>query len=56
MKALCVITSSAIGPQYFREMRDAATGGPRGRAVYRRIREILGDIEGEWSAELGAEP
>lgn len=30
--AHCVITPAAIGPQYFREMRDAATGGPPDRA------------------------
>ncbi len=34
-KALCVITPAAIGPAYFREMRDAlqdAAGGPPDRA------------------------
>jgi quercetin dioxygenase-like cupin family protein len=40
-KALCVITPAAIGPEYFREMRDvlkAAAGGPPDRA---RMAEIM---------------
>jgi quercetin dioxygenase-like cupin family protein len=40
-KALCVITPAAIGPQYFREMREvlkAGAGGPPDRA---RIVEIM---------------
>jgi quercetin dioxygenase-like cupin family protein len=40
-KALCVITPAAIGPQYFREMREAlqaAAGGPPDRA---RMAEIM---------------
>lgn len=28
----------------------------RGRAAYAKIHEILGDIEREWSSELGAKP
>ena len=40
-KALCVITPAAIGPEYFREVRDAlvaAAGGPPDRA---KIAEIM---------------
>jgi quercetin dioxygenase-like cupin family protein len=40
-KALCMVTPAAIGPQYFREVRDvmqAAAGGPPDRA---RIAEIM---------------
>jgi len=39
-KALCVITPAAIGPEYFREMRDvvmAAAGGPPDRAKMMEI-------------------
>jgi quercetin dioxygenase-like cupin family protein len=38
--ALCVITPAAIGPQYFREIRDvmdAAAGGPPDRAMIMAI-------------------
>jgi quercetin dioxygenase-like cupin family protein len=40
-KALCVVTPAAIGPQYFREVRDvmkAAAGGPPDRG---KIAEIM---------------
>ncbi len=40
VKALCVITPAAIGPQYFRESADvlnAATGGPPDRAKMAEI-------------------
>jgi hypothetical protein len=41
VKALCVITPAAIGPQYFRESAEvikAAAGGPPDRA---KIAEIM---------------
>ena len=37
VKALCVITPAAIGPQYFREVRDATAGGPPDRATMTEI-------------------
>lgn len=37
-KALCVITPAAIGPQFFREVAEAAAGGPPDRA---KVVEIM---------------
>ena len=44
-KALCVITPAAIGPEYFREVRDvlvAAAGGPPDRAKMAEIMQRYG--------------
>ena len=40
-KALCVITPAAIGPEYFREVRDALVAGGGGPPDRAKIAEIM---------------
>src|SRR5262245_12710377 len=40
-KALCVVTPAAIGPQYFRDMRDMVRAGAGGQPDRARMAEIM---------------